>query len=262
MIAYYISETYELIILLEDRNMKNNRGYFVVIEGPDGAGKTTVANMLVDKLKSNDYDAIYCREPGGLIEGEKIRDIVLNHELSTEQRVLLFLASMSGNLEKIVKPALDDKKIVIMDRFVRSTYIYQGIINHDKNIVGEDYFDTMDVYNNDLRWQYRQRFMSDLIKYAFKGIFPDIEYVLQVQPEEAWKRTHSRSKAEDVFESKGYEYFKHINNGYWTPLVFPGVDEVVRIITDDKNAEEVTDVIYGNFIKLIEEDDKAYGDDE
>ena len=240
--------------------MKNNRGYFVVIEGPDGAGKTTVANLLVNKLNDREFDTVYCREPGGLPEGEKIRDIVLNYELSTEQRIMLFVASMSGNLEKIVKPALDEGKIVIMDRFIRSTYVYQGIMDHDKNIHGEDYFDTIDLYNDDLREQYRYKFINDLIKYSFKGVWPDIEYILRVTPEEAWERTHSRDKANDVFESKGFEYFKYINERYNHRIQIRPDDECVFINTTNATPHLIVDTIYDSIMTMMGEDDRAYGD--
>ena len=240
--------------------MKNNRGYFVVIEGPDGAGKTTVANLLVNKLNDREFDAIYCREPGGLPEGEKIRDIVLNYELSTEQRIMLFVASMSGNLEKIVKPALDEGKIVIMDRFIRSTYVYQGIMDHDKNIHGEDYFDTIDLYNDDLREQYRYKFINDLVKYSFKGVWPDIEYILKVTPEEAWERTHSRNKANDVFESKGFEYFKYINERYNQPIHIRQDDECIFINTTNTTPHLIVDTIYDSIMTMMCEDNRAYGD--
>lgn len=208
---------------------KIENGLFVVIEGPDGAGKTTAANNLVKALKEKDYNAIYVREPGGIKAAEDIRNIVLHNELSDREALLLFTASMSLNMRKTILPELKNGSIVICDRFIRSTWVYQGFANF------ENPYTDLDIFNNIFR---------QIVNYAIYDKHPNIEFVLDISPEAAWKRTHVRDKEEDVFESKGYEFFKTINEGYLYNDYFLGYP--VRI-----NAELSEEVIVDKMLKYI-----------
>ena len=105
------------------------RGYFITSEGPEGAGKTTVMNLLGDQLKQEGYDVVMTREPGGIMISEKIRNIILDNEhtmMESRTEALLYAAARRQHLVEIVQPAIEAGKIVICDRFIDSSLAYQG----------------------------------------------------------------------------------------------------------------------------------------
>jgi len=102
-----------------------NRGIFITFEGPDGAGKTTIINMVAEQLG----DVILTREPGGIDIAEQIRAVILDKEntaMDSRTEALLYAAARRQHLIEKVKPALDQGKIVLCDRFVDSSLAYQG----------------------------------------------------------------------------------------------------------------------------------------
>ena len=105
-------------------------GFFITLEGNDGAGKTTVALGLKEALEKRGYKVVYTREPGGSKIAERIRDILLNdtqEAMDGRTEALLFAASRRQHLKQIVMPALEENKIVLCDRFVDSSLAYQGV---------------------------------------------------------------------------------------------------------------------------------------
>lgn len=105
------------------------KGYFITSEGPEGAGKTTVMNLLGERLIDEGYEVVMTREPGGIMISEKIRDIILNNEhtmMESRTEALLYAAARRQHLVEKVLPALAAGKIVICDRFIDSSLAYQG----------------------------------------------------------------------------------------------------------------------------------------
>ena len=106
------------------------KGLFIVMEGPDGSGKTTQINLLKEYLEEAGYECLITREPGGTVIGEEIRLLILNpehKEMSPETEMLLYAASRAQLVHEVIGPALEEGKIVISDRFVDSSIVYQGI---------------------------------------------------------------------------------------------------------------------------------------
>ncbi|EFI41478.1 dTMP kinase [Peptoniphilus sp. oral taxon 386] len=104
------------------------RGIFVTFEGPDGCGKSTIANLVYEKLKA-EYDVVKTREPGGTKISEKIRNIILdneNIEMTSRTEALLYAASRAQHVEEKILPALKNGSIVLCERFVLSSIAYQG----------------------------------------------------------------------------------------------------------------------------------------
>lgn len=102
---------------------------FITIEGPEGSGKTSVMNVVVERLSAKGYQIVRTREPGGTPIAEKIRDIILdraNTNLDARAEALLYAASRRQHLIEKVWPALEQGKIVVCDRFVDSSLAYQG----------------------------------------------------------------------------------------------------------------------------------------
>ena len=106
------------------------KGLFIVMEGPDGSGKTTQINLLKEYLEEAGYECLITREPGGTVIGEEIRQLNLNpehKEMSPVTEMLLYAASRAQLVHEVIGPALEEGKIVISDRFVDSSIVYQGI---------------------------------------------------------------------------------------------------------------------------------------
>jgi dTMP kinase len=103
---------------------------FIVIEGPEGAGKSTQAARLAKRLESEAHEVVLVREPGGTVIGEQIRKILLdrdNHAMTVGTELLLYMAARSQLVSEVIAPALKSGRAVLADRFLTSTIVYQGI---------------------------------------------------------------------------------------------------------------------------------------
>ena len=189
----------------------NNK--FIVIEGSEGVGKSTQIKNIEKYLLSNDIDYVLTREPGGTSFGESIRSIILDKENQTHELTdsLLFYAARYENYRKIIKPALQDGKTVICDRFHYSTLIYQGIVGKNSMVI-------------------------DLHK-IFDHIFSEkIDYVLYqvASPEVSLKRIMRRDKT-DKFESRGIEYLKELDIAYNS--IFSDMKNVIKVDTSGEKKD-------------------------
>ncbi len=105
------------------------RGLFITFEGTDGAGKSTQIRFINEYLLNKGLDTLVTREPGGCEISEKIRDILLDRdsgEMDAKTEALLYAAARAQHVEEVIKPAVGSGKIVISDRFIDSSYAYQG----------------------------------------------------------------------------------------------------------------------------------------
>ncbi len=105
------------------------RGRFVVVEGPDGSGKTTQFRRLVELARANGIEVCEVREPGGTPIGERIRDILLDtafDEMGLRCEMMLYMASRAQLVAQTLKPAIERGALVLADRYVTSTLVYQG----------------------------------------------------------------------------------------------------------------------------------------
>ncbi len=116
------------------------KGFVVAIEGIDGAGKTTQAHMLNDYLTNRGIDSILSKEPTDSIYGQRIRELAMGKRNSThpQEEYQLFIQDRKLHVEKLIKPALAEKKIVILDRYYFSTMAYQGAIGLDPIYIKEE----------------------------------------------------------------------------------------------------------------------------
>jgi len=102
---------------------------FITLEGPEGSGKSTQIKRLAKRLEAMGYPVITTREPGGTPIGDQIRQVLMrmeNKELHPRTEILLFLAARAQLVEQLIKPALQDGKIILCDRYGDSTLAYQG----------------------------------------------------------------------------------------------------------------------------------------
>lgn len=99
---------------------------FISLEGIDGCGKSTVLTRLSQLMTHHNINHICTREPGGSPLGEKVRTILLNNNITPDVQLLLFFAARLDHINKVIEPALSDRTVVLCDRYVDSTLVYQG----------------------------------------------------------------------------------------------------------------------------------------
>jgi len=106
-------------------------GLFITFEGPEATGKSTQLNLLKKFFRKNKIPFVTTREPGGTPIAEKLRKIILDKKMliSSTEEILLLMSSRLNHINNVIKPALNDGKIVISDRYADSTFVYQGYVN-------------------------------------------------------------------------------------------------------------------------------------
>lgn len=169
------------------------KGLFITIEGADGSGKSTQIEMLRRYLEDKHYEVVLTREPGGTIISEAIRNIVLNKdymEMSDATEALLYAASRAQHVEQFIKPSLSEGKVVICDRFVDSSVIYQGYARG----LGMDNIEAINSY-------------------ATGGLQPDLTILLDIDAEEGLKRKKGQKEL-DRLELQKFEFHKKVSQGY------------------------------------------------
>ena len=168
---------------------------FLSLDGLDGTGKSTQMRMLVDWLRAQGHDVVACVDPGGTALGAELRDILLSHRDKTVTpapacEALLFMASRAQLIAEVIRPALDAGRIVVSDRFLLATVVYQGYAGS---------------LSPDLLWQVGQL--------ATSGLEPDLTIVLDLPVEVAQKR---RGRPADRMESRPMEYHERVRQGFLT----------------------------------------------
>jgi len=142
-------------------------GKFVVFDGPDGSGKSSQHRRLTEALVAGGGGVVSCRDPGGTDIGERIRSVLLDHDLSrmaVNCETLLFMASRAQLVFEVIEPALREGKTVLCDRFVTATCAYQGAAGYDPQRVIE------------------------VARYAIGNTWPDLSIILDVDIEAGFER--------------------------------------------------------------------------
>ena len=155
------------------------KGVLIVFEGIDGAGKSTQAEILLDRLKARGYDVAYFREPSESKWGREIKKRALFADsLSPEEELELFQKDRRENVERNLKPALEEKKIVILDRYYYSTIAYQGAKGIDHEMIKKA----------------NEEFV----------VKPDLVFILDIDAKRGLERIQNRKKKDKLFEREDY----------------------------------------------------------
>ena len=179
----------------------------IAFEGIDGSGKTTQAKKLKEYLESKGKKVSLYREPGGTQVGEMIRKIIIENHLDERTELLLFEASRSRLFEEKILKELNEREVIILDRFILSTLAYQG------------YGKGIDI-----------NFIESLNEFATKGINADVYILIDVPVEVALKRKKEKTR----FENKNF--LERVRRGY---LELSKKYKNVHVIDGTKNEEEV-----------------------
>ena len=172
----------------------------IVLEGPEGAGKSTQLRLLTEWLVARGREAVAVREPGGTVLGDEIRRILLDPEsdIVPAAEALLFMASRAQLVERVLRPALEARSIVLVDRFFLSTYAYQG--------AGRGIPDADLVAAN---------------RMATAGLMPDLTVLLDLPTEEGLSRvarrgSHDRiEQATNTFHARVAAEFRRFTTAEW-----------------------------------------------
>ena len=174
---------------------------FITFEGIEGCGKSTQAKRLVNRLRELAVPLVFTLEPGGTSVGQKIRRILLdsrNQHLSPLTELLLYAADRAQHVEEVIKPALEQEKWVLCDRFFDATTVYQG------------YARGLDM-----------KLIVTLNEKASPGIRPDITFLIDCAVEIGLERALKRNKiqfqeGQDRFEREKKAFHEAVREGYLT----------------------------------------------
>ena len=170
-------------------------GIFITIEGPEGAGKTTIIEMLIEKLESEGYPIIKTREPGGIEIAEQIRSVILNKNntaMDGRTEALLYAAARRQHLVEKVLPAIEKGFIVLCDRFIDSSLAYQGFARG----IGMD-----EVYS--------------INRFAIENRMPDATLYFDIDPEIGLKRINEHKGREvNRLDLEDLEFHRKVREGY------------------------------------------------
>lgn len=200
-------------------------GRFLVFDGPDGSGKSTQLKHFLKAAKHAGLRITEVREPGGTEIGERIRDALLTHldreEMSVRCEMLLYMASRAQLCEQIIAPALDRGELVVADRFVSSTYAYQGA-------AGGIPFAEIDA----------------AARIAMQGVMPDATLIFDVDQETAASRLNPLL---DRMEAKGAAFHERVRAGYQSLIA--GDAQAQHYLRIDARGDETT--VFANIIDAL-----------
>ncbi len=168
---------YDISAMHGQKAFRLARGFFITFEGGEGAGKSTQIERLARKMRAKKYDVLLTREPGGSPGAEAVRHVLLSgaaEPFGPKMEALLFAAARSDHVEQVIRPAVERGSIVLCDRFLDSSRVYQGVTG------GLD-----------------PAFMEAVEEVAINGMMPDMTLILDIDPAEGLRRATARRGAGD-----------------------------------------------------------------
>jgi dTMP kinase len=211
-------------------------GIFITFEGPDGAGKTTQLQRLAKELQAMGYEIVVTREPGGTVISDQIRSIILspdNQEMVDQAEVLLYAASRAQHVHQRILPALQNKKIVLCDRFIDASIAYQA------------YGLGIDI-----------ELVDSISRFASSGLQASRTYLLDIPVEISQKRLLQRSNGSlhaqlDRIEQKGLEYHRRVREGFHR--IAENQPKRIVVINAHRTEDEIAGDIWTDCKRLLEE---------
>ncbi|TDK38590.1 dTMP kinase [Rhizobium deserti] len=203
--------------------MANQSGLFITFEGGEGAGKSTQIRRLADQLRRRGYDVLVTREPGGSPGAEAVRHVLLSgaaERFGTRMEAILFAAARNDHVEEVIRPALESGAIVLCDRFVDSSRVYQGVTG---NLEPE--------------------LIEALQRVALNGVVPDCTIILDLPAETGLQRARQRAAnaPPDRFEREEIETHEKRREAYLE--IAAAEPERCRVVDGDRLQDAIADDI-------------------
>lgn len=206
-------------------------GFFITIEGPEGAGKTTVMIDVANQLQSEGYEIISTREPGGIRISERIREVILDNELTemdARTEALLYAAARRQHLVEKIVPALSEGKIVLCDRFVDASLAYQG---HARGLGIDE--------------------VLSINEFAIGNLMPNLTLLFDVDPQIGLSRIAQHDNRElNRLDVESLDFHKAVREGYQE--VIKRYPNRIHVIDASKSQEEVTTEVLNVLKKTLE----------
>ncbi|MFI1359618.1 dTMP kinase [Streptomyces sp. NPDC020898] len=203
-----------------------SNGFFIALEGGDGAGKSTQAKALAEWIRAKGHEVVVTREPGATPVGKRLRSILLDVSsagLSHRAEALLYAADRAEHVDTVVRPALERGAVVISDRYIDSSVAYQG--------AGRDLSPTE---------------IARISRWATDGLVPHLTVLLDVSPEAARERF---TEAPDRLESEPAEFHERVRSGF---LTLAAADPGRYLVVDGgQEPESVTTVVRHRLDQLL-----------
>jgi len=207
------------------------KGFMLVCDGSNGAGKTTVIKKIESYLKSKGFDVVLTREPGGTPIGEKIREVILDPstpEMIDITELMLFGAARAQHIQEKIIPALNEGKVVISDRFDAATISFQHYARGiDINIINK--------INN----------------LALNGFSVDMNIILDLDPAIGLERVKERGEGLDRMEDEKLEFLAKARHGYLQQAI--DCPEKFSVIDASQTKEKVTHDVINVLEQLVEQ---------
>ena len=202
------------------------RGKFITLEGIEGSGKSTSLDTISKSLETRNIEFIVTKEPGGGPLGKDLRKMLLDKKtsISSEVELLLMMADRKNHIDNIVEPSLEKGVWVISDRYLDSSYAYQG---------GGRQIDVSKI---------------DLFTELLKLPIPDLTLLFDLSPEIALQRAKNRSEL-DRFESEPMDFHQRIREAYLT-LANDNIERYV-VIDASKDIQNVKDQVQKQLNQFI-----------
>ncbi|ACB76606.1 dTMP kinase [Opitutus terrae] len=171
-------------------------GKLISFEGSEGSGKSTQMSMLAARLQKDGRDVVTTREPGGTEIGEQVRNIIVHNsrgdEMCAETELLLFAAARAQLVREVIAPAMQKGSIVLSDRYLDSSTVYQGI---GRNLAADP--------------------VAQINRFAVGNVMPDLTIVIDVPAEVGLARIRQRaSDLPDRMERENIDFYKKVRDGY------------------------------------------------
>ena len=207
---------------------ENLRGKTISFEGGEGAGKSTIMKMLAEVLEKDGLDIVVTREPGGNKISEQIREVIVDKEntsICNETECLLYAASRAQLITENIKPLLATNKTILFDRFVDSSYVYQGFV----------------------RGLGIER-VKEINEFATNGFMPNVTILFDIEPELGFKRIAENNRSTNRLDLEGLDFHRQVRRGY--KMIADLYPNRIKVIDASKTPDEVLEEVL-NILKTI-----------
>lgn len=212
------------------------QGHFITVEGGEGSGKTTVLSIVYKELIALGYSVLVTREPGGIPIAENIREIILNPantQMEKRTEALLYAAARRQHLIEVIAPALDRGQIVLCDRFIDSSLVYQG---YARGIGMEE--------------------VMAINEFAIGDLFPDLTVFFDIKPQEGLARIKENEQREiNRLDLEEITFHEKVYEGY--QLLVDKYPERIKRIDATQSINEVASKALEQILKRLNNKEEA-----